>query len=136
MALQNLLRCQQARLLSIFVVEMGAGKVSGGSINSWLSGLAFWHQINNAPWHGNSILACTKKGASNISSRTIKCLPKQLPVTEVHMKALHHHLDLTKPKDMAIWASATCTWHGCNCLSELLFKCRFDLHYNVSKQAA
>ena len=122
-------------LLSIFVAEMGAGKVSGGSINSWLSGLAFWHQINNAPWHGNSILARTKKGASNISSRTIKRLPKRLPVTEAHMKALHRHLDLTKPKDMAIWASATCTWHGCNRLGELLLKRRFDPRYNVSKQA-
>ncbi len=29
-------------LLSIFVAEMGAGKRSSSSMNSWLSGLAFW----------------------------------------------------------------------------------------------
>ena len=29
-------------LLSIFVAEMGAGKRSASSMESWLSGLAFW----------------------------------------------------------------------------------------------
>ena len=122
-------------LLSIFVSEMGAGKVSRGTVNSWLSGLAFWHQINNAPWHGGSILARTKKGASNTSLRSIPHLPKRLPVTEAHMKALRCRLHLSEPKDAAIWASATCAWHGCNRLAELFPKRRFDARYHVSKGA-
>jgi hypothetical protein len=82
-------------LLCIFAAEMGAGRVSSSTVNSWLCGIAFWNQANAAPWHGHSLLTRTKKGVHAISARLIPACPPRLPVTVEHMRALKKHLVLS-----------------------------------------
>ncbi len=86
---------------------------------------SYRHQYNNAPWLGGAILSRTKKGAANISSKSLPQLPKRLPVTVAHMKALRRKLNLKNPRDAAVWAAACAAWHGCNRLGEIVLKARW-----------
>ncbi|TRM63420.1 hypothetical protein BD626DRAFT_402493 [Schizophyllum amplum] len=107
-------------LLALFVAEMGAGNVQSGTVQSWLSGLAMWHQVCGAPWNGGSILARTKKGAAAMSSRILPRRPPRSPVSLPHMTALRQHLDMSNTFDAAVWAVACAAWRGCCRLGELL----------------
>lgn len=39
-------------LLSAFIASW-AGKISRSTVDTWLSGLEFWHTVNGAPWHAS-----------------------------------------------------------------------------------
>ncbi|KAK0232762.1 DNA breaking-rejoining enzyme [Armillaria fumosa] len=105
-------------LLALFVSEMGAGKVQSSTVDSWLSGLALWHDVQGAFWYGGRILARTKQGAAAMAPSSTRA--PRLPVTEKHMASLRSHLDLNDSFDAAVWAVATIAWHGCARLGELL----------------
>ncbi|KAK0429693.1 hypothetical protein EV421DRAFT_1914203 [Armillaria borealis] len=105
-------------LLTLFISEMGAGKVQASTVDSWLSGLALWHDVQGAYWYGGRILSRTKQGAAAMAPPSTK--PPRLPVTEKHIASLRSHLDLNNPLDAAVWAVATIAWHGCTHLGELL----------------
>ncbi|KAJ7601187.1 DNA breaking-rejoining enzyme [Mycena floridula] len=121
-------------LLSLFVAEMGAGKVRAGTISSWLSGIAMWHDINGAKWLGGRILDRTKSGAA-----ALQPLPSSLstrsPVTYKHMHILRAALDLSQPFDSAVWCGACLAWRGCTRLGEVLCKTHlsYDPKYNASR---
>ncbi|PBK99918.1 hypothetical protein ARMGADRAFT_1043926 [Armillaria gallica] len=105
-------------LLALFISEMGAGKVQASTVDSWLSGLALWHDVQGAYWYSGRILSRTKQGATAMAPPSTK--PPHLPVTEKHIASLRSHLDLNDPFDAAVWAVTTIAWHGCTCLGELL----------------
>ncbi|KAK0485619.1 DNA breaking-rejoining enzyme [Armillaria luteobubalina] len=105
-------------LLTLFVSEMGAGKVQSSTVDSWLSGLAFWHNVQGARWYGSRILSRTKQGLAAMAPPSTRA--PRLPVTEKHIASLQCHLDLNDPFDAAVWAVATIAWHGCTRLGELL----------------
>ncbi|KAK0452512.1 DNA breaking-rejoining enzyme [Armillaria borealis] len=106
-------------LLALFVSEMGAGKVQPSTIDTWLSGLALWHDIQCAHWYGGRILSRTKQGAAAMAPPSPHT--PRLPVTEKHLNALRSHLCLEDPFDAAVWAVASVAWHSCSRLGELIF---------------
>ncbi|PBK79156.1 hypothetical protein ARMGADRAFT_1105155 [Armillaria gallica] len=105
-------------LLALFVSEMGAGKVQPSTIDTWLSGLTLWHDIQCAHWYSGRILSWTKQGAAALAPQSPHT--PHLPVTEKHLSALHSHLHLQDPVDATIWAVASIAWHSCSCLGELI----------------
>ncbi|KAL1750814.1 hypothetical protein FB107DRAFT_294341 [Schizophyllum commune] len=107
-------------LLSLFVAEMGAGKVHLGTVESWLAALALWHEVNGAQWKGGRVLSRTKKGVANVSSQLLHRRPPRNPVSYPHMVALRRHLDLSNTFDSAVWAVACSAWRGCCRLGELV----------------
>jgi len=48
-------------LLSMFILSRAIGSVSKSTMKTWVEGLRLWHVINDAPWHGGSVLNCTLK---------------------------------------------------------------------------
>ena len=52
-------------ILSMFISMWVAGSVSKGTMKMWIEGLCLWHVINDALWHGNSVLRCTIKVGIN-----------------------------------------------------------------------
>ncbi|KAJ7577742.1 hypothetical protein C8J56DRAFT_898894 [Mycena floridula] len=121
-------------LLAGFAAD-AAGTVSDSCISSWFSGLAAWHIVNGADWHGDdSFIKKVKRGAAKLapSSSTREQRP---PVTIEHMLALFHTLDFLKHFDCAVWAVATCAFWGCRRLGELTIKSAnlFDPSFHVSR---
>ncbi|KAK0467798.1 DNA breaking-rejoining enzyme [Desarmillaria tabescens] len=123
-------------LLSIFVAEMGAGKVKKSTIDTWIDGIKLWHEYNNAPWLGGDMLLRTKKGADTLAPHPCPEEPK-LPVTQKHIDTLHKHLDLSDPFDCAVWAAALTAWKGCTRLGEILLASpsQFDPTRNVLRRS-
>ena len=120
------------KLLVTFVTTRGAGSVGGGTINSWISGIKLWHQINFAPWHGGEILKRAIESASHSAPKS-SCLAKRDPVTLQHTQALYDHLDLSVAFDAAILAIASIAFLSCCCLGELLIDTDFNPKYHVSR---
>ena len=106
-------------LLGAFIAEH-RGQLSGKAIRNWMNGLRLWHIYNDAEWHGKDgwlpgiIKAADKKGAVFKRLRG--------PMTPSHLRALRSHVDLSKPRDAAMWAAALIAFWGCRRLVELLIK--------------
>lgn len=99
-------------LLAAFVAHW-AGRVAVTTVDNWLAGLHFWHQFNNAPWHGSSLLRRSKTGLSKSVPDSSK-RPRRPPVTIEHMHALFQHLDLSNSFDSAVYCTA-CVAFWCCC---------------------
>ncbi|KAL1942665.1 hypothetical protein VTO73DRAFT_4905 [Trametes versicolor] len=116
-------------LIAAFVADF-AGSVRHDTISGWLSGLAVWHSINGAEWHGGKMLAFTKKGAKKVEPPP---LPKRPPVTLEHVHALFTGLRLDDTFDAAVFAVACVAFWGCRRLGELTIPSRggFDRRKHI-----
>ncbi|KAJ7652865.1 DNA breaking-rejoining enzyme [Mycena polygramma] len=120
-------------LLGAFISDH-SGQLSGKGIRNWLNGLRLWHIYNDAEWHGKDgwlpgiVKAADKKGVPFKR-------PPRGPVTLDHLRELRRHLDLTKPRDAAIWAAALAAFWGCRRLGELLIKslAKFSTVHHVTR---
>ncbi|KAF5322726.1 hypothetical protein D9619_000414 [Psilocybe cf. subviscida] len=107
-------------LLSAFSTVMAASKVSRDTLDNWMSGIAFWHQMHSLPWYGGGrALKMTKVAVGKLAPESSK-LPKRPPVTMDHMNALRRGLNLRNSFDSAVWAVATVAFWSCCRLGELL----------------
>ena len=52
-------------LLALFVPNCAARNVSGSTVNKWINGIHWGHQIANAPWCGGQLLSQAKKDVLN-----------------------------------------------------------------------
>lgn len=99
-----------------------------------MNGLRLWHKYNHADWHGKEgwlpgiLKAVDKKGVAFKS-------PPRGPITLAHLGALQACLDLTRPRDAAIWAAALAAFWGCRRLGELLIKSKskFNRDHDVTR---
>ncbi|KAJ7700117.1 hypothetical protein B0H17DRAFT_899702, partial [Mycena rosella] len=107
-------------LLSAFVAN-AIGSCSGKGIRNWLNGLRLWHLYNDAAWHGNDGWLPSLKKAADKKGAPFERLPRG-PITVEHLRALRARLDLSKPRDAAIWAAALAAFWGCRRLGELLVR--------------
>ncbi|KAF8824690.1 hypothetical protein HHX47_DHR7000678 [Lentinula edodes] len=100
-----------ATLLGAFVANY-SGSGTGKMIRNWLNGLRSWHLYNDAEWHRKEgwLPALTKLADKKGSS--FKRTPRG-PITDKHLLALRHSLNLTLPQDAAIWAAAVTAFWGC-----------------------
>ncbi|KAJ7465708.1 hypothetical protein FB451DRAFT_1138277 [Mycena latifolia] len=121
-------------LLSIFISSYGAGRVSSGTVSTWLAGLQLWHAVNNAPWAGDALLSRTRKGVSKLEPPSSRRIPRD-PVSFNHMSVLRAALNLSNTRDSAIWAAASTAWRDCARLGELLIDSpsQFDSSRHVTR---
>jgi len=54
-------------LLVLFVANCAAGNVSGLTVDKWMAGIHWGHQIADAPWHGGQLLSQVKKAMSRLT---------------------------------------------------------------------
>ncbi|KAJ7220175.1 hypothetical protein GGX14DRAFT_532819 [Mycena pura] len=120
-------------LLVCFTASV-AGSASGACAKNWLNGLAYWHHINLAPWHGDA--ECVSKALRSVVKKGIKFKrPPRGPVTVEHLRFLRSRLDISSPRGAAFWALALCAFWGCRRLGELTLETlkAFDASHNVSR---
>ncbi|KAE9398924.1 hypothetical protein BT96DRAFT_1105041, partial [Gymnopus androsaceus JB14] len=120
-------------LLGAFVANyIGSG--SGKMIRNWLNGLRLWYIYNDADWHGKEgwIPALTK--SADKKGRVFKRAPRG-PITVQHLRALLNSLDLSLPRDVAIWAAATTAFWGCRRLGEVLIlsTAKFSIEHDTTR---
>ncbi|KAF7345904.1 hypothetical protein MVEN_01612500 [Mycena venus] len=128
-------RCMPASeiLLGAFISNY-SGTLSGKAIRNWINGLRLWHIYNHTEWHGKEgwipaiLKGADKKGVSFKR-------PPRGPITLDHLRALRACLDLSRPRDAAIWAAALAAFWGCRRLGELLIKSlsKFRLDHDVAR---
>ncbi|TFK50272.1 DNA breaking-rejoining enzyme, partial [Heliocybe sulcata] len=127
-------RMPASRYLLAGFVAHHAGAVSGGTLSGWLTGLHAWHDVNDAPWHGDSrFVSLVRTSASKhapLSSRRAQ----RAPVTIEHLLALELFLSPDNPRDCAVLAVALVAFWGCCCLGELTVPSRsaFDRRRHVA----
>lgn len=103
-------------LLAAFIAHW-VGKVASTTADTWLAGIHFWHQLNNAPWNGSSLLRRSKTGLSKLVPESSK-RTRRPPVTLDHMHALFNNLDLSNSFDSAVYCTASVAfWCCCRCLN-------------------
>ncbi|KAG1849351.1 DNA breaking-rejoining enzyme [Suillus tomentosus] len=104
-------------LLASFVASW-AKKVAATTVQNWLAGLHFWHNLHSAPWFGHSILRSATAGLTKVVPAWSKH-PRRPPITLEHMHALFHGLDLLNKFDTAAFAVACIAfWCCCSRLGE------------------
>lgn len=106
-------------LLSAFASTDACGKGSGSMARSWFSGLQLWHRLNGAPWYGKDFLVDTVLKTADKMGINFQRPPRN-PVSLDHLRTLRSCLDLSQPRDAAIWAVASAAFAGCRRLGELL----------------
>ncbi|KAF8919046.1 hypothetical protein CPB85DRAFT_1430197 [Mucidula mucida] len=104
-------------LLAAFIAS-ASGTRSHACLKNWLSGLAFWHKLNLAPWYGKEdwvplVLRTALKEGVKFKR------PPRGPVTLVHLRALRKAVKLDDPEGAAIWATAMAVFWGCRRLGEV-----------------
>jgi hypothetical protein len=57
-------RCPASEVLISAFIASYAGLRSSDCINSWLSGIKWWHIFQGAEWYGGNMLATVKKGVA------------------------------------------------------------------------
>ena len=109
------------------------GSVGGKAVGNWLSGLKLWHKYNGAPWCGSEAWIRMARVTANKEGTAFKRKPRD-PVSMSHLRVLKNGLDLTKPRDIAIWAIACTTFFGCRRLGETTIpsKAKFDKKFHVT----
>lgn len=104
-------------LLTAFVAEH-AGKVSGSTIRTWLSGVRAWHIHHGARWEGESewvkLARITRKKEETAHSR-----PPRAPVSLEHLQELRKHLNISNSFHAALWATALVSFFGCRQLGKM-----------------
>ncbi|KAF8954391.1 hypothetical protein BDZ97DRAFT_1928382 [Flammula alnicola] len=100
------------QLLSLFLTDSAARRVTAKTASSWLTGLQMWHVLNGTEFKGAELLKRTKKGVKKLTP-TSSHQPEHLPVTYEHMLALRRSLDLSNSKDVAIWAVTAIAFKTC-----------------------
>lgn len=98
-------------LLAAFIASW-AGKVATTTVQNWLAGLHFWHNLHGAPWFGSSLLRSASAGLSKVVPDSSK-RPRRPPVTLDHMHALFRRLDLSNSFDAAVFATASVAFWCC-----------------------
>ena len=113
------------------------GSVGGKTVANWMSGLKMWHEYLGASWHGNDAWVRMARVTANKEGTVFKKKPRD-PVSITHMKVLKNGLDLTKPRDIAIWAIACTTFFGCRRLGETTIpsKSKFDKKFHVTNSTS
>ncbi|KAF7327363.1 hypothetical protein MKEN_00313900 [Mycena kentingensis (nom. inval.)] len=108
-------------LLACFIAD-SIGQHGLKSALNWLNGLAFWHAMNFAPWHGKDPSFRRPPG----------------PVSVDHLRCIRANLDISSPEGAATWALATSAFWGCRRLGELTLRCKskFDPVHDVSRSAS
>ncbi len=104
-------------LLAAFIAS-ASGTHSHACLKNWLSGLAFWHKLNLAPWYGKVdwvplVLRTALKEGVKFKR------PSRGPVTLAHLRALRKAVKLDDPEGAAIWATAMAVFWGCRRLGKV-----------------
>jgi hypothetical protein len=107
-------------LLSAFISDF-AGKQSGKTIRSWLSGLRMWHLVNHAEWHGDDKWVLSLRKSADRAG-VVFSLPPRHPITIEHLRTLRENLDLGNSLHASIWFVAISSFSGCRRLGELIVK--------------
>ena len=125
------------RIILTAFIGAHVGSVGGKAVANWMSGLKMWHEYQGAPWHGNDAWVRMARTTANKEGTNFKRKPRD-PVSMTHMKALKNGLDLTKPRDIAIWAIACTTFFGCRRLGETTIpsKAKFDKKFHVTNSTS
>jgi hypothetical protein len=123
-------------LLAMFAAD-AAGRVSSSAVDTWFSGLRFWHVVNGAEWHGSGLMVTQmRKGVRKLVPASAR-RRKRPPVTIEHMYVLRKGLDLTNSFDAAVWAVACIAFWSCCRLGELTIPSvnGFDMVKHVARSA-
>jgi hypothetical protein len=104
-------------LLAAFIANH-VGKVEGGTVKSWMSGVKAWHDINGAPWDGEDRWVELARRTANKEGTAFKRAQRG-PVTVQHMIALRAALKIGISFDAAVWSIACACFWGCRRLGEL-----------------
>ncbi len=101
------------------LISKHAGSVQAKTISGWLSGLRFYHTINNVQWCAKDslLIEYAKKGAKKTAPPS---KPPRPPVTHEHMEALVNALDMGNTFDVVVFAVACTAFWGCRRLGELV----------------
>ncbi|KAI0069662.1 hypothetical protein K474DRAFT_1574896, partial [Panus rudis PR-1116 ss-1] len=95
-----------AALLEAFVAAT-AGSYAATTIGNALAGIRAWHLAHRLPWkieeNGMKTLLQAAKSLAPDTSKRKQCSP----CTVDYLQAILPHLDLSLPKDAAVWACAT-----------------------------
>jgi hypothetical protein len=120
-------------LLGAFISNY-SGTLSGKAIRNWINGLWLWHIYNHAEWHGKEGWILTILKGADKKGVSFKGPPRG-PITFDHLRALRASLDLSWPRDAAIWGTALAAFWGCRRLGELLIKSlsKFRLDHGVTR---
>ncbi|KAG2354913.1 hypothetical protein BDR07DRAFT_1304755 [Suillus spraguei] len=102
-------------LLASFIASW-AGRVIGTTVQNWLAGIHFWHNLHGAPWHGNSLMRSATTGLTKLIV-SLQCRP---PVTLECMHVLLSHLDLSNMFNASVFAIASTAFWSCCQLGELI----------------
>lgn len=112
------------------------GSVNGKTVKNWLSGLKAWHDVHDAPWHGDHRWVQMARVTAN-KEGTSHCRPARAPVSLEHLAALRRAINPTNSFHAAVWAAAECGTFGCRRLGEVTVPSvkGFDPRYHVSRSA-
>ncbi|KAG1831537.1 DNA breaking-rejoining enzyme [Suillus variegatus] len=105
-------------LLAPFVASW-ASKIATTTVENWLAGLHFWHNMHGVPWHRHALLHMSTAGVKKLVPESSKC-PHRVPVMLEHMHMLYRNLDLSNTLDVSIFAVASITFWSCCRLGELI----------------
>ncbi|KIY73464.1 DNA breaking-rejoining enzyme [Cylindrobasidium torrendii FP15055 ss-10] len=120
-------------LLAAFAAHW-CGRGAASTLRAHMCGIAFWHRINLAPWHGKEdhvpaiMRTAVKEGVPFLR-------PPRGPITLNHLRHLRSQIDISTPRGAAIWAAALCAFWGCRRLGELLISSAkaFDPAHDISR---
>ncbi|KAF8146978.1 hypothetical protein K438DRAFT_1990091 [Mycena galopus ATCC 62051] len=113
---QRLPACEE--LLCGFAASR-AGEIAGGTARGAIAAVKAWHIINGAQWQGGIQLRYTLKGVENLTPANSR-QDQRPPVTKHMIDILQRDLDISKPKDAAVFAAACCAFWGQIRLGEIL----------------
>ena len=112
--------CPASKVLISAFIASYAGLCSSDCINSWLSGIKWWHIFQGVEWYGGNMLVTVKKGVAKLVPESSQ-RDKRDPVTLEHMHCLLHGLNLSNMKDVAVYDASSVTFYGLCRLAEWLF---------------
>ncbi|KAG1842573.1 DNA breaking-rejoining enzyme, partial [Suillus tomentosus] len=115
---ENLRMPAPDHILASFIASW-AGKVAGSTVQNWLAGIHFWHNLHGAPWHGRTLVRTATSGLTKVVPPSSK-RPRRPPVTLEHMHALFQLLDLSNAFDASVLAVAATAFWSCCRLGELV----------------
>ncbi|TFK51861.1 hypothetical protein OE88DRAFT_1712338 [Heliocybe sulcata] len=102
-------RMPASRYLLAGFIAHHAGSVLGGTLSGWLTGLHAWHDVNDAPWHGDSRFVSLIRTSASKCAPLSSCRVQWAPVTIEHLLALELFLSPDDPRDCAVLAVALLT---------------------------
>ncbi|THU92467.1 hypothetical protein K435DRAFT_603684, partial [Dendrothele bispora CBS 962.96] len=110
------------------------GKVSGSTVNNWLSGLKLWHDLKGAPWCSDEHWIQMARRSAHKEGAHLK-RPLRSPVTYRHLLILRRYLDFSILFHCAVWAVAVITFFACRRLGELTIPShsKFDIKFHASR---